>query len=103
MLAGATTATSTGTDAAPVTIGFSGANFTPYNLLRRLARFMDDNDVPNDGGRYVVVKPRFAEELAQEDSKLIDISVTGDSSSYVRDSKQGLRFYQCTSFNEQFS
>lgn len=88
MLAGATTATSTGTDASPVTVGFAGSDaFTPYNLLRRLARFLDDNDVPNDGGRYVVVKPRFAEELAQEDSKLIDASVMGDAKSAIRDAK----------------
>lgn len=88
MLANATTATSTGTDAAPVTVGYgAGDDFTPYNLLLRLQRFMDDNDVPDDGGRFIVAKPQFFETLQQEDSKLIDASVTGDSTSYARDSK----------------
>lgn len=88
MLANATTATSTGTDAAPVTIGHeSSDDFTPYNLLKRLERFLHDNDVPTDGGRFVVVNPRFAEELALEDSKLIDASVMGEGTSAIRDSK----------------
>lgn len=88
MLANSTVATSTGTDAAPVQIGYgAGRDFTPYNLLIRLERFMDENDVPDDGGRFVIAAPRFYEALKEEDSKLIDASVTGDAKSYIRDSK----------------
>lgn len=86
-----TTALGTGTDAAPVTIGFnSGDTFTPLNYLARMARILDENDVPEEG-RFVTANPIFYELLGNEDSKLIEVQVTGDRESLLRSRKIGAR------------
>lgn len=86
----ATTTAGTGVSSTPVTVGYdAGDDFTPMNIINRLARLMDENDVPEDGGRFVVATPGFFEFLAQEDSKLIDIHVTGDAESMARQRKLG--------------
>jgi len=81
------TANVEGTSGAPKTIGYgSGNNFTPYNALNRLARILDDNNVPDDG-RWVVGNPAFWELIGDEDSKLVEAQVTGDSESIMRNRK----------------
>jgi len=90
VLANATAGTSAGTDASPVTVGFgSGNDFTPMDIINRLARDMDEADVPDDGGRWIVASPQFYEQLGREDSKLIQVDVTGDPESIVRNRKLG--------------
>lgn len=73
-----------GTGGAPKTIGYgSGNNFTPYNALNRLARLLDEANVPEDG-RWVVAAPAFWEIIADEDSKLVEAQVMGDPESMMR-------------------
>lgn len=76
--------TTEGSGAAPKTIGYgSGNNFTPYDALNRLARLLDDQNVPEEG-RWVIANPAFYEALAREDSKLVEVQVTGDAESMMR-------------------
>lgn len=78
------TATTVGTGGAPSTVGYaSGNTFTPYNALNRLARLLDEQNVPEDG-RWVVASPEFWEMIADEDSKLVEAQVTGDPESMMR-------------------
>lgn len=90
MLTQATAITGAGTDAAPVTVSYTaGGDFTPVNILARITRKLDELNVPDDGGRFVVGSPAFFEQLYQEDSKLIDVAVTGDRESVLRSRKLG--------------
>lgn len=90
MLANITVTSGAGTDAAPVTVSYNGgADFTPVNILARLARKLDEQNVPDDGGRFIVANPAFYEQLYQEDSKLIDVAVIGDPQSVIRARKLG--------------
>lgn len=69
------------------TIGYgSGNNFTPYNALNRLARLLDEQNVPEEG-RWVVAAPSFWELIADEDGKLVEAQVTGDPESIMRNRK----------------
>jgi uncharacterized protein (DUF1684 family) len=87
MQANATTNSALGSDGSPKTIGYGAGNdFTPLDLLGRMARLMDENDVPADS-RYAVVSPAFVEQLGREDGKLIEVQVTGDAESIVRQRK----------------
>lgn len=83
----AATATTLGSGASPVTVGYgTGNNFTPYNVLNRLARLLDEQNIPEEG-RYVVAAPAFWEMIADEDSKLVEAQVTGDPESMMRQRK----------------
>jgi hypothetical protein len=84
MVTNSTDTAGTGTSGSGVTIGFGAGNsFTPYDYLNRFARLMDENDVP-EMDRYFVASPAFWEQLGREDSKLIDVAVTGDPDSIIR-------------------
>lgn len=84
MVTNATTSAGTGTSGSGVTIGFGAGNsFTPYDYLNRFARLLDENDVP-EMDRFFVASPAFWEQLGREDSKLIDVAVTGDADSIIR-------------------
>lgn len=61
-----------GTTAAPIDLGHGTSDIDPLDVLARLARTLDDNDVPEEN-RYVVAEPVFYEELAQTSSKLMSI------------------------------
>ena len=50
------------------------------NYLSTFARFLDQNDVPEDN-RWFVANPEFYEILRQADAKLMDASVTGENQS----------------------
>lgn len=85
MSAGVASANSLGT----VTVGFGTNNqYTPLDLVSRLARLLDEQNVP-DTNRFLVASPAFYEALRREDSKLIDSQVMGDPSSTVRDVRLG--------------
>lgn len=83
-----TTNSTLGTDASPKTIGFDGADdYSPVDFLAAGARILNENDIPFED-RFVVLTPAFVEYLYKEDSKLIEVSVTGDKESEIRMSKQ---------------
>jgi len=71
MVAGATTNTY-GTAAAPIDTGFGSGEVDPLDVLSRLARQLDDQNVPEEN-RYVVANPIFYEELARTSSKLMSV------------------------------
>ncbi len=73
-----------GSSGSPKTIGYgAGNNFTPYNALNRLARKLDEQNVP-EAGRWAVAAPAFWELIADEDGKLVEAQVTGDNESMIR-------------------
>jgi hypothetical protein len=91
MDAAATTSAGTGTAASPVAIGYQSTDaFTPYNLLNRLNRLLNEGRVPPEG-RFIVASPRFYEELAAEDGKLVEAQVTGEGKSMARDPRIAMR------------
>lgn len=83
----ASAATTVGTSGAPVTVGYgTGNNYTPYNILNRLARLLDEQNIPEEG-RWVVAAPAFWEAIADEDSKLVEAQIMGDPESMMRQRK----------------
>lgn len=72
-----------------VTVGFGGGNtYTPLDLISRMARLLDDSNVPEEN-RWVVLSPAYFEALRREDSKLIEAQVMGDSKSIIKDARLG--------------
>ena len=71
MVAGATVNTY-GTAAAPIDTGHASGEIDPLDVLARLARQLDDKNVPEEN-RYVVANPIFYEELAKTNSKLMSV------------------------------
>jgi len=61
-----------GTTAAPIDTGFGSGEIDPLDVLARLARNLDDRNVPEEN-RYVVANPIFYEELAKTSSKLMSV------------------------------
>lgn len=87
MLTNATANTNLGSSGSPKTVGFGGGNdYTPLDIVNRMARLLDENDIPVDG-RWLCASPQFYEQLAREDSKLVDVMVTGDPESIIRNRK----------------
>jgi len=71
MVAGATTNTY-GSASAPIDTGFASGEIDPIDVLSRLARLLDQQNVPEEN-RYVVANPIFFEELAKTSSKLMSV------------------------------
>lgn len=61
-----------GTTAAPIDLGHGTGDIDPLDVLARMARTLDDSNVPEEG-RWVVAPPEFYEELAKTNSKLMSI------------------------------
>ncbi len=61
-----------GTVAAPIDTGHATGEVDPLDVLARLARLLDDANVPEEN-RWVVAKPEFYEELAKTSSKLLSV------------------------------
>lgn len=61
-----------GTVAAPIDTGHDAGEVDPLDVLARLARLLDDANVPEEN-RWVVAKPEFYEELAKTNSKLLSV------------------------------
>lgn len=81
----AATANTLGSSGTPVTVGFGpGNDYSPLDLVSRLARFLNEQNVPMED-RFFVATPAFYEALRREDSKFIEAWVTGDPKSPVRD------------------
>ena len=71
-----------GTTASPLTVGFASGNVSPLSVLNRLARLLDEQNIPSDN-RWCVAPPVFWEKMQDESSKLIGIdwqSSAGDGS-----------------------
>jgi hypothetical protein len=65
-----------GSNASPIDCGFAAGEVDPANILARLARLLDDQNVPFEN-RWAVAPPIFYEQLAQSPSKVMDMSVMG--------------------------
>jgi len=72
MVAGVDSGNVYGTTAAPIDTGFGSGEVDPLDVLSRLARLLDDDNVPEEN-RYVVANPIFYEELARTSSKLMSV------------------------------
>ena len=70
-IAGATTNTY-GSVGTPIDTGFGSSEADPLDVLARLARLLDEQNVPEEN-RWVVAKPEFFEELAKTSSKLMSV------------------------------
>tara|TARA_E500000081_G_scaffold155504_1_gene196993 strand:- start:27159 stop:28160 length:1002 start_codon:yes stop_codon:yes gene_type:complete len=58
--------------AAPIDVGFNTDETDPLDLLARMARLLDEQNVPEEG-RYFVAAPEFYEILGQSGSKLMSV------------------------------
>ena len=54
----------------PLDMGNGSSELSPLKIMARMARLLDDSQVPEEG-RWFVAKPEFYEELADTDSKLM--------------------------------
>jgi len=75
-----------GTISAATDLGYDAGETSPVNLMARLARLLDDQNVPEDN-RFLVAKPVFWEIFANENAKLMDSSVSGDGVSQMRNGR----------------
>jgi len=55
-----------------VDVGHSSGETDPLNVLARMARTLDDSNVPEEN-RWIVAEPAFYEELANTSSKLMSV------------------------------
>jgi len=69
---------STNADTTGVPLGFTTATTTPLNYMGIARRILDENDVA-EGGRYMVVSPKFLQYLEDEDSSITDVSYAGSN------------------------
>lgn len=78
------------------------SNFaSPLQILNRMKRFLDTQNVPDDGSRWFVADPVFFEILGDENSKLLDRDHNGsDGDAILRNGKitsgliRGFKLYQ---------
>lgn len=88
-----------GSNGSPIDTGFDAGEVDPVNVIARLARLLDDANVPEEG-RWLVARPTFYEQLGQSTSKVMDSSVVGDEKSQLRNGKltdrmvHGFRLYK---------
>lgn len=74
-----------GSAGTPKTVGYgTGNDYTPLDAINRLVTLLDEANVPGNG-RWFVARPAFYEALSREVSKLIEVQVTGDAQSLIRD------------------
>lgn len=65
--------------AGSIDLGVSGET-DPLDLLARMARLLDEQNVPEEG-RWVVAGPDFYEQLSQTNSKLLSVDYNGGQGS----------------------
>ena len=63
--------------------GFDTSEIDPANVLARLGRLLDTQNVPTDN-RWAVASPIFSEQLQQTSSKLMDAEFLNESNSQLR-------------------
>lgn len=70
---------SAGASTDSIVMGVNGTyDATPLQILNRMNRLLDQNNVPSDG-RWVVIDPVFKEKLMDENSKLVNADYNGGS------------------------
>ena len=97
----ATSANTYGSTGSPIDVGFSSGEVDPLNLMSRLQRLLDDNDVPEEN-RWFVAPPVFWEIMADANSKLLEVCVTGDNLSPMRHGRVSdglIRGFRCYKTN----
>jgi len=72
-----------GTSGTPVTVTGSDAGDDVVNLMALMARKLDEQDVPEEN-RWFVAPPRVYENLYKAGAKIVEVQVTGDASSPLR-------------------
>ena len=53
-------------------IGFDSSEHDPIDVMARMARLLDEQNIPEEG-RWFVANPEFYEQLAQSSSKLLSV------------------------------
>mgnify|MGYP003317622612 CR=1 FL=1 len=61
-------------------IGSGGSETDPLDLMARMARLLDEQNVPEEG-RWFVASPEFYEVLGQSSSKLLSVDYNGGQGS----------------------
>lgn len=74
------------TNAGSIDVGYAAGEVSPLNFMSRLARLLDDQNVPEDN-RWFVAHPIFWEAMSDENSKLMGVDFTGDSASRLRNNR----------------
>lgn len=72
-----------GTAGTPVTVTGSDAGDDVVNLMALMARKLDEQDVPEEN-RWFVAPPRVYQNLYAAGAKIVEVQVTGDASSPLR-------------------
>ena len=54
-------------------IGFASGEHDPIDVMARMARLLDEQNIPEEG-RWFVANPEFYEQLAQSSSKLLSVA-----------------------------
>ena len=72
-----------GTAGTPVTVTGSDAGDDVANLMALMARKLDEQDVPEEN-RWFVAPPRVYENLYKAGAKIVEVQVTGDDVSPLR-------------------
>ena len=72
-----------GTGGTPVTVTGTDAGDDVVNLMALMARKLDEQDVPEEG-RWFVAPPRVYENLYKAGAKIVEVQVTGDQVSPLR-------------------
>jgi hypothetical protein len=72
-----------GSNSSPIDVGFDAGEVDPANVLARLTRLLDDQNVPEEN-RWCVAPPIFYEQMNQTGAKLMEVQVTGDSGTPMR-------------------
>lgn len=80
------TANTYGTLASPTDVGFDAGEITPMQVLNRLKRVLDTNNVPDDN-RWLVADPYFWELAGDENSKLLNHLYTGTDENLLRNGR----------------
>jgi len=77
---GAAAANTYGSVSAPIDTGHDSGETDPLDVLARLARLLDEQNVPEEN-RWVVARPQFYEELAKTNSKLLSVDYNAGAGS----------------------
>lgn len=74
--------------ATSIPVGFNAAAVSPIQVINRMARKLDEQNVDTEG-RWLVIDPVFAEKLKDEDSKFVsnDFAARQDANGIIRSGK----------------
>jgi hypothetical protein len=77
------TTTNFGSITSAIDVGYDAGETSPVNVLNRLGRQLDEQNVPEDN-RWAVANPLFWEIFADENATLMSANSAGDSVSALR-------------------